>query len=352
MLLNILVAIAGAVIVWVTLSDVFKSAIVPREVDHHRVSALISTFLWRIWRRRADLIHESGRREYFLGTYAPFQMIFVLMLWVALLIVGYGLIFFALRTQLHPQPISLWAALYFAGTSLLTIGFGDIVGQTGLARLVSLVDGASGLGVVAVVTSYLFAVFGAYQRREAFVVVLRARAGTPPSGAGLLAVSGYAHAIGRLPDFFQAGQFWMADVVQTHLAYPILGYFRSKGSDESWIGTLGTLLDAATLLVASVADDCDAEARFMFDVARRATRDLTAHYRLAASTGVGIERCEFDAACDELCDAGYRLQDREAAWLTFGELRSTYAMELNGLARYLDIPPVRWVGDRSFRSVH
>jgi len=71
----------------------------------------------------------------------------------------------------------------------------------------------------------------------------------------------------------------------------------------------------------------------------------------APPDGPGIERWEFDHACDRLLEAGYELCDRDEAWSRFSELRSAYAGELNAMARWLEIPPVQWVGDRSLIAV-
>ena len=72
--------------------------------------------------------------------------------------------------------------LYFAGTSLLTIGFGDIVGRGALPRFVSMLAALAGLSFLSILTAFLFALFGSFQQRETFVVTVGARAGAPPSG--------------------------------------------------------------------------------------------------------------------------------------------------------------------------
>jgi len=109
------------------------------------------------------------------------MLVVFLIVWVAGLVFGYGLLFDALADQVRPRP-GFGAALYFAGTSLLTIGYGEFVPLTGAARFLALAAGASGFGTVAVVTAFLFSLFGAFSRREVFVILFGARAGAPPSG--------------------------------------------------------------------------------------------------------------------------------------------------------------------------
>ncbi len=127
----------------------------------------------------------------------------------------------------------------------------------------------------------------------------------------------------------------------------MLAYFRSSHDYESWIGTLGALLDAAVLLMTTVDVPCG-QARIFSSIGRHATHDLAHYFEAAvAADAVGIERSEFERACDRLERAGYRLFDRDEAWSRFAHLRATYAANLNGLARKFDIPPVQWIGDRS-----
>lgn len=345
---NGICALAGIALVCLALRDVFQSVIVPRAINRRwRISARLSRLTWAIWQKIAWRIPDEGSREDFLSTFAPFMMILFLAVWVLTLIVGYGLILFSVRSQLHPQNLSFFAALYFAGTSFLTIGYGDITGSSGFARLVSLCAGASGLSVVAVVTAFLFSVFGAFQRREVFVVLLGTRAGAPPTGVGLLAIHAYAGILDDLPAFFRQGQAWTAEVLESHLAYPILSFFRSSHDYESWVGTLGALLDASALLLTTLNDGMHGQAGIMYEVGRHLTHDFVNYFGLAHGNEVGVEYSEFLSARERLAGAGFNLRDEETAWRQFSELRSTYASGLNAMALFWHIPPVQWVGDRS-----
>ncbi len=299
---------------------------------------------YRLYPRNGDA------REDFLAIFAPFALICQLLTWIAALVLGYGLIFYAARAELRPNPGGFGDALYYAGTSLFTMRYGDIAHHAAIAQVASVAAAMSGLGLVAVVIAFLFAIFASFQQRETFVVTIGARAGSPPSGVGLLAVHGYAGMKDELASVFREGQTWTAEVMESHLAYPILALFRSSHDYESWVATLGTLLDSAVLAITTLHDGPVGQAKIMYAVGRHLTVDFSHYFSLIAEQTVGVERAEFDAACERLAQSGYRLRDADEAWSQFSQLRATYAGNLNAMARWLEIPPVQWVGDRSLIS--
>jgi hypothetical protein len=345
----------GMLIIGLTLNDVFQSVIVPR-------ASAVSRFLrptyylvrgtWQLWPTVALTLHpsDSERREDILATFAPLILVTMIILWASLLTFGWGMLLWALRSGVHPILPSFGDAVYLAGTSFFTIGFGDYVGSSGWTHAVTVLAGASGLLVVSVTTAFLFAIFGAFQAREQFVVTVGVRAGSPPSGVGLLVIAGHKHLNESLGQLMHDAQRWCASLMETHLAYPILGYFRSSHDYESWVGTLGTLLDAATLMITTV--ECDAgEAYLLHDIGRHAARDLAVYFNLDGETSnPGIAQEEFDRACARLVEAGYQLREKTNAWKRFATMRVVYAGDLAALARFFSIPPLEWVGDRSLIS--
>jgi hypothetical protein len=347
-----LALIFGCALLFTTFSDVFQSVIVPRPARRRiRGSAYISRWGWAAWRWFGHAAIRNETREDFLGTYAPLLLIFLLIFWVGSLILGYGCVFYALRDGLRPVP-GFAGAIYFAGTSLLTIGFGDIVPSNPLTRILSIATGASGFGIVAILTTFLFAIFGAYQNREAFVVAFSNRAGAPPSGVELIEIHARMHDIDGLTHTLREAQAWMAAVLETHLAYPVLNYFRSTHDEISWVGALGAILDASTIVITTIDVPAKAEAKFVNRLGRHFVNDFGHYFSLPDGPDVGIERVEFDIAYDRLVAAGIPVVERNKAWLDFIGVRSTYASRLNALAQFWRIPPAQWVGDRSLIGHH
>jgi hypothetical protein len=346
--------IAGILLIAVSFNDAFQAIIVPRSVGHvFRPSFYQARWLWHVWPRLARVVypHNANLREDFLAAYAPVNLLANLVTWAFLLLIGYGAIFYALRDQVHPPITTFGEAVYFAGTSFLTIGFGDFVGDRGLTRMLSLAAGASGFGLVSITTAYLFAIFGAFQNREQFVVMISSRAGIPPSGSGLLAIAARVGILKELPSLMRDAEMWCAALMETHLAYPILAYFRSSHDETSWVGTLATLLDSSVLLITTV--ECDVgEARILYNLARHATRDLATYFRVGAEDGgPAITREQFESARTLLAGAGFTLKEPEESWQRFVELRGYYASNLNGLAAFFDIPPLPWISHEELRHL-
>jgi hypothetical protein len=343
--------LAGLMLVASILSDIFLTVVVPRRAPRTgrfvRISRYIVFRLWFWWRWVGLRMNSAERREGFLGSFGALSIILLLVAWVTGLVVGYGLLDDALREQIRPVPGDLETSMYFAGTSMLTLGFGDFTAVSGWTRLISLVAAATGLGIFAAVLTLLFTLYGSFQRREVAVVVLEAGAGAPPSGVTLLETYAMAHILDDLPRVFETWQAWAAEVLDTHLAYPVLAYFRSSHDNDSWISSLGAVMDASTLVLTTIEDGPKGWAKLSRAVGGHCLEDLAQYFRLDVEPEVGVEREEFDEACRRLQHAGFRLRDPDEAWAAFSRLRLEYAGRVNALARHWATPPAQWIGDRS-----
>jgi hypothetical protein len=263
----------GVFLLALTTWDLFETVVVPRPTPGwFRIGRYVVRGSWRVLLAIRD--GRSGRSfDNVLGLFAPAVTLGLLAAWLIGLILGYGLILYALRDELRPVPPDLGSALYFAASSVLTLGFGDIVADGSAARLIVTVAAITGLGTVALVVTFLFSLYGSYQRREIQVVALQAAAGAPPSAVALL--ESYAHLglVGRLPDLFLDWQRWGAEVLDSHVAYPLLGYFRSSHDDLSWISAVGTMLDAASLVLTTIEDVPRGEAKLFKRVGTHLVED-------------------------------------------------------------------------------
>ena len=340
------IAGAGVFLIWAALNDVFHAVVVPRPTpSRYRPSALLVRVTWPLWRER--IVGDGGRRERRLGTYAPFATIGLLGMWIAMLITGNGLIFYAIRDQFAPALPDIPSATYFAAVSLTTIGYGDILPTGPVARWLAVTAGITGLAVVALTITYLFTLYGSLERRELGVTTLDARAGAPPSGVTLLEQSARAGRVDELSALFEKWEGWAAHVLDTHLSHPLLAYFRSSHDGESWVSALGALLDAATLVITTIEGVPRGQAQVMRGIGAHVVEDLTQVYGLSYERESGVERSEFDDAYRGLAEAGFQLREADAAWADFSATREQYAAGLNALARHFAVPPALWISDRT-----
>jgi multisubunit Na+/H+ antiporter MnhC subunit len=334
---------------------------VPRPtLGRFRIGRYVVRGSWRIV-RAAGRRRGGETRDTLLGLFAPAATLLLLVVWLVALVLGFGLVLFALRSQLNPSPQDLGTTMYYAAGSILTLGSGEIAATGPVARAVVVVSAVSGLGVVALVVTFLFSLYGSYQRREVQVVTLQAAAGAPPSAVTLLETYGRLDLTGRLPDFFAEWERWAAEVLDTHVAYPLLGFFRSSHDNLSWISALGTVLDAASLVLTTTEGLPRGEAELFRRVGSHLVEDIT---NLGFRSGVtasadapqvpapnGVDRIAFDEACARLVEAGYRLAPREVAWAEFEGARAAYAGSLQAMAAYWATPTNSWLEpETSLRS--
>ena len=334
----------GIFLLALTFWDLFETVVVPRPTPGwFRIGRYLVRGSWRGLRAIRD--GRPGRSyDRVLGLFAPAATIALLAAWLIGLIVGYGLVLYALRDELRPVPPDLGSTLYFAATSVLTLGFGDIVAVGAPARIIIATAAISGLGVVALVVTFLFSLYGSYQRREIQVVICRRqreRHRRPwPCSRRTPSSDSSVRLPGAVPRLGETGP----EVLDSHVAYPLLGFFRSSHDNLSWISALGTVLDAASLVLTTIAGLPRGEAKLFKRVGTHLVEDI---YNLGFRAGepTNLERSDFDAACDRLEDAGYTLEARDEAWPAFEAARATYAPRLEAMARYWATPATSWLGD-------
>lgn len=332
--------------------DVFNSVVLPRPTPSvYRISRNVTRTAWTVWRAQARRLTDPDRRERWLAIFAPLIVLVLLAAWVAVLILGFGLLDLAFAGDFKPPITSLGSGLYMASTSLFTIGFGDLVPTASLTRTIAIISAALGLGTVALVITYLFSLYGSFQRREVLVTTLDARAGAPPSGLAVLETCRRSDLLDELPELFGEWERWAAEVLDSHVAYPILGYFRSSHDNESWLASLGAMLDAAVLILTTVQDQPRGRAEMLVAIGVHLVEDVSNFFGFANDGRVGIEREEYDVARASLEAAGYRLESPEVGWILFAQIRGRYASRLNELAAFWMIPPAMWIGGPD-REVH
>ena len=343
--------VGGVVLILIVFYDLFQSVVLPRPAINKLATVrYLLRAIWWMWRWVGNRMSSIPRRERWLATYGPIGVLAIFSAWGLGLVLGYGLIIDGVHDEMHPVPDSFGTSVYFSATTLVPLSYGDFVPIGVPARLATIAESATGVILAALAITLLFSLYGAFQRREELVVTLDAFAGAPPSGVQILETAAAHGMRDELVKTFDDWRQWAAAVLESHLAYPMLVFFRSSHDNEAWLNSFGAVMDAAVLVMSTVEDKSEGPAKLMYRVGNHLVEDLSWYFRRWAvrdDTPV-IERFEFDQAWERLQKAGYRCKPAAEAWTTFARLRSNYASPINGLARALVIIPAEWIGDRSY----
>jgi hypothetical protein len=349
--LNIPAIIFGAVIIGVVLLDAFETVVLPRRVTRHfKLTAWFYRRTWIPWKRIAAHIQTSSRQQSFLGYFGPLSLILLLEFWAAGLVLGFALLQFGLggHEQLNKEPITFGRLLYHSGETFFTLGYGDIVPTSAAARLLSVLEAGLGFGFLGVVIGYLPVVYASFSRREIQISMLDARAGSPPTATELLVrlAGNSEHPTieqSVLDEVLRDWERWAAELLESQLSYPVLTFFRSQHSNQSWVGALTTMLDVTSLVLTGIEGIHPGQARLTFAMARHAAVDLAqvvnARYDPTAPERLTDET--FESLQKALLAAGLKLCSDEGSRQKLDRLRSMYEPYVHSTGKnlMLAVPP-------------
>ncbi len=346
--MHALAIIVAAVVICAVLLDAFETVVLPRRVQRNfRITSWFYRNTWRPWARLASHIKSQTRRESFLGYFGPLSMIALLGLWACGLIFGFAMLQYASGEHLVSAgvPITFRLLLYHSGETFFTLGYGDITPASTFSRLLAVFEAGMGFAFLGVVIGYLPTIYTAFSRREIEISLLDARAGSPPSAAELLTRAANTSDTASLDVLFHAWERWAAEVLESHLSYPVLSFYRSQHSNQSWLSALTVVLDATALVMAGIDDVNNEQARRTFKIARHAVVDLAqvvnAHYDSSAPDRLSDEDLAQIRA--QLAEKGLNLHTTDGASQKLAELRSLYEPYAEAIARNLFIPLPPWI---------
>lgn len=351
----LIAAIAGVVVILAILLDSFETVVLPRRVTRNfRLTSWFYRHTWRPWVRIAHRIKSQRRRETMLGYFGPLSQIFLLGLWALGLILGFALLQYGIgeHIQFGREPVNFWAVLYMSGETFFTLGMGDVTPTTAAARLLIVLEAGLGFAFLGVVIGYLPTVYSSFSKREIEISMLDARAGSPPSATELLIRFGACPQQTVLDQIFNGWERWAAEVLESHLSYPVLCFFRSQHSNQSWLGGLTAVLDTTALVLAGIDDLRSEQARLTFAMARHAVVDLAqvvnASYDPSAPDRLPPE--ELTRLRQALAEHGVKLRDDEPFRDKLAHLRSMYEPYAQATARnlFISLPP--WLRVESNRD--
>lgn len=337
--------IVGAVLVISILLDVFETIVLPRRVTRRlRATPYFYRYTWRPYSWVARRIKSSKRREGFLGIYGPASLLLLLAVWAAAVVVGFALLQYSAGSALQTAsgPPSFRTDLYYSATTMFTLGLGDISPTSTSARFLTVVEAGLGFGLLALVIGYFPVLYQSFSRREINVSLLDGRAGTPPTVAELL-----RRFHGRMDllasEILKEWEVWAAELLESHLSYPVLAYFRSQHDNQSWLACLTAILDVSALLTASLRDPSVRQPLLTFAMARHAVVDLANVFNTPPSPPARdrLTHEEFLQLRPALANAGLAADTEAEERIT--DLRKLYEAYVNALSRHLLLALPPWI---------
>jgi hypothetical protein len=312
-----------------------------------RFTRLFYRYTWLVWAWFVNLISSKKRSETFLSYYGPLSLIFLLVIWAWALVFGFGLLQWAAGTDRMPAGISgsFWTYFYFSGTTFFTLGLGDITPHTTPARILTMIEAGLGLGFLALIVGYLPALNQSFARREETISLLDARAGSPPTAMEMLRRHSQDNGLQELERFLNLWERWSSELLESHLSYPVLAYFRSQHDNESWLAALTAILDSTSMIMAYMSGPCRNQAELTFAMARHAVADLSIVFDTppCEPDQDRLPAADLDRLTAELTGLGFGLSTDAVMNEKLRDLRHMYEPYLYALANHLclDIPP--WI---------
>ena len=340
--------LAGIVCLIAVLLDAFKTIILPRRATgRFRITRIFYLLTWGPWASVAQQLRNPRHREAAFSYFGPLSLILLLIVWAGGMVLGFGLIFHGLGSPFNDatQARGLRTDLYFSGTTIFTLGLGDVTPHSPWSRELTILEAGTGLGFLAVVMGYFPVLYSAFSRREVSISLLDARAGSPPTAAELMRRHAYEGADQALSLLLVEWERWSAELLESHISYPLLCYFRSQHSNQSWISALTAILDTSALLIAGVRGHEARQAQLTFAMARHAVVDLAQIFSLKPENGAPdrLPAERFDALYDMLCQNKISVCRDGKSIERLRQLRGLYEGYTLALGNYLRMPLPPWI---------
>ena len=342
-----LATIAGILLLVAILWDGFETIILTRRVTRRfRLARFFFRFTWIPWSGVASRMRAGKRRESYLSIYGPLSLLLLFVIWAAGLIFSFALLHWAAGSSQASfrETTTFWTDLYMSGTTFFTLGLGDITPHTRAARFITVLESGTGFGFLAVVISYLPVLYGAFSRREVNISLLDARAGSPPTAAELVRRHVRGQNLEALGQFLRGWETWAAELMESHLSFPVLCYFRSQHDNQSWLAALTSVLDTCALLISCAEGTLQWQAQLTFAISRHALVDLAQvmHIRPKPPASERLSDDDFEQLRGFLASAGVAACRNAAAEQKLRNLRAMYEPYVNGFSERLLMPYPAW----------
>jgi hypothetical protein len=346
--------LVGLLLIAVVLWDAFETVVLPRTVVRRlRLARLYFRATWNPWARVARTFGSDSGRERFLAIYGPLSLLGLLLVWALGLILGFAVLQWAAgsRLQTPAGEAAFLDDLYMSGTTFFTLGLGDVHPVAPVARFLTTAEAGMGFAFLAIVIAYFPVLYQSFSRREVRLTLLDAWAGSPPSAGEVVRRLAGANEMRALDPFLKDWEYWCSEVLESHISYPLLAFFRSQHQRQSWVSALTTVLDVSALVVVGIDGLPAWQARVTFAIARHAAVDLS--QVLGATPDLSGDRLpaqDLELLRRHIEEAGLRPGRSADDDARFIELRRSYEPFVIGLGRLLMMPLPSWWRQRALRD--
>ncbi len=345
---TILSATLGIILISFVLLDAFETVDFPRRVTRKlRPPRVFYRYSWLLWSSVITSAFSGRRRENLLSVYGPMSLPILMGFWAFVLISGFALLYWAFGPLARAAGASpgFLNALYFSATTFFTLGLGDTIPTTPPARLLTAMEAGVGFVFLAMIIGYLPALNQSFSRREVSISLLDARAGSPPSASEILRRNMSDHGTGPLEQLFHDWEYWAAELLESHLSYPVLAYFRSQHENQSWLSSLTALLDTAALVMVTLEGDCARQAQRTFAIARHAVVDLALIFETPPEfqDSERLPPATLERLLTGLSAGGLIFRKNSEANSRLAELRRMYEPYVIALSRYFNLTLPPWI---------
>lgn len=354
--------IAGLFFLCIVLLDAFQTIILPRRpAGRFRITRLFFIATWGPWKAAAKLFPLQRIRDQIYSIFGPLSLLILMSLWAALLISAFALIFYGLGTPLQGQSVPegnfarFRECVYISGSTLFTLGLGDVTPTTHAGRIAVVAEAGVGLGFIALVIGYVPVLYGAFSHREVSIALLDARAGSPPTAGELLVRHSFDGGDQALVDLLAEWERWCAEMLESHISYPILCYYRSQHDNQSWLSSITAILDTCALLITSIETPVTRQAQLTFAIARHTLVDLGHVFHVDARiqellVGIQAPGSTLDRLCDAdferlsstLTSAGIRVCSASGNRQRLASIRLLYEPQAQAMSEYLLMDLPQW----------
>lgn len=395
---NVLAMVAGIALFLITLVSIFRTIVIPRTLNS-TLSLVVMAGVLFVARSISRFKRSYKGRDSVLAWTGPTFIFVILVTWLFLFIIAYGLMIFAVS-----QKSSLGDGIRQAGSSLLTLGFASSPGTE--QTFIDFMAAATGPIVIALMIGVLPTIYSLYLERERPITTLIASAGEPSWGPEYLVRMSLTGSLADIPQEFQKWSDWAAGVRLSHLTYPMLIHVRSATANRNYVVAIVAMMDAAslkiacnttlprnqgfllllngTVLVERVYEEASKQQTLrgalpmashwhrhshlqataievtsvspqmqaaQTAAARDAMRDVSPEDLAAIEAGeegnLELTKDEFAEAYTMIKESGFPVdRDLDAAWAVFEHLRKRYEYPAYQLMRLLDATPAPWTGTR------